>query len=43
MSLTPKFIMHIIIIMSFGKYTYGTPNIFWKNNNANLRVGNFAQ
>jgi acetyltransferase-like isoleucine patch superfamily enzyme len=28
--------------MSFGKYTYGTPNVHWKNNNANLFVGNFC-
>ena len=28
--------------MSFGKYTYGTPNIVWANNNAKLVVGNFC-
>jgi len=28
--------------MSFGKYTYGNPNIFWKNDNANLVVGNYC-
>jgi acetyltransferase-like isoleucine patch superfamily enzyme len=28
--------------MSIGKYTYGTPNILWKNNNAKLVIGNFC-
>jgi len=28
--------------MSYGKYTYGTPIIFWSNNNAKLVVGNFC-
>ncbi len=28
--------------MSFGKYTYGTPNIHWVNNDAKLVVGNFC-
>ena len=28
--------------MSFGKYTYGHPNIHWKNDNAKLVVGNFC-
>ena len=28
--------------MSYGKYTYGTPTIHWKNNNASLIVGNFC-
>jgi acetyltransferase-like isoleucine patch superfamily enzyme len=28
--------------MSFGKYTYGNPNIYWKNHNAKLVVGNFC-
>jgi len=28
--------------MSFGKYTYGTPNILWSNPNAKLVVGNFC-
>ena len=28
--------------MSFGKYTYGTPNIIWENENAKLVVGNFC-
>jgi acetyltransferase-like isoleucine patch superfamily enzyme len=28
--------------MSFGKYTYGVPNIFWGNENAKLVVGNFC-
>ena len=28
--------------MSFGKYTYGTPNIHWANNDAKLVVGNFC-
>ena len=28
--------------MSYGKYTYGTPNILWKNKDANLVVGNFC-
>ena len=28
--------------MSFGKYTYGTPKIIWKNDNAKLLVGNFC-
>jgi acetyltransferase-like isoleucine patch superfamily enzyme len=28
--------------MSFGKYTYGNPNIFWENENAKLVVGNFC-
>jgi virginiamycin A acetyltransferase len=28
--------------MSFGKYTYGHPNIHWQNENAKLVVGNFC-
>jgi acetyltransferase-like isoleucine patch superfamily enzyme len=28
--------------MSFGKYTYGRPNVHWKNDNANLVVGKFC-
>lgn len=28
--------------MSYGKYTYGLPNILWKNDNAKLIVGNFC-
>lgn len=28
--------------MSFGKYTYGKPQIFWANNNSKLVVGNFC-
>ena len=28
--------------MSFGKYSYGSPNIHWKNDNAKLIVGNFC-
>lgn len=28
--------------MSFGKYTYGKPQIFWANDNAKLVVGNFC-
>jgi acetyltransferase-like isoleucine patch superfamily enzyme len=28
--------------MSFGKYTYGTPTIHWKNNDAKLVIGNFC-
>jgi len=28
--------------MSFGKYTYGTPNVFWGNDNAKLVIGNFC-
>ena len=28
--------------MSFGKYTYGQPEIHWKNDNAKLKVGNFC-
>ena len=28
--------------MSFGKYTYGTPNICWSNSGAKLVVGNFC-
>ena len=28
--------------MSYGKYTYGTPNIHWVNNDAKLVVGNFC-
>jgi acetyltransferase-like isoleucine patch superfamily enzyme len=28
--------------MTFGKYTYGTPNIKWENHNAKLQVGNFC-
>tara|TARA_B100000401_G_scaffold438442_1_gene387170 strand:- start:13784 stop:14305 length:522 start_codon:yes stop_codon:yes gene_type:complete len=28
--------------MSFGKYTYGKPNIIWKSNNSKLVVGNFC-
>jgi acetyltransferase-like isoleucine patch superfamily enzyme len=28
--------------MSYGKYTYGTPNILWQNDKAKLTVGNFC-
>ena len=28
--------------MSYGKYTYGIPNILWKNNDTKLTVGNFC-
>ena len=28
--------------MSFGKYTYGTPNIYWQIDNAKLVVGKFC-
>jgi acetyltransferase-like isoleucine patch superfamily enzyme len=28
--------------MSFGKYTYGNPNIVWNNENAKLVIGNFC-
>jgi len=28
--------------MPFGKYTYGTPNVYWKDNDTNLYVGNFC-
>ena len=28
--------------MSFGKYTYGVPNILWNNENAKLVIGNFC-
>jgi acetyltransferase-like isoleucine patch superfamily enzyme len=28
--------------MSFGKYTYETPNITWANSNAKLEIGNFC-
>jgi len=28
--------------MSFGKYTYGSPNIHWNNGNAKLIVGKFC-
>jgi len=28
--------------MSFGKYTYGNPNIMYKNDNVKLVVGNFS-
>ena len=28
--------------MSFGKYTYGKPNILWKSNNSKLVVENFC-
>jgi len=28
--------------MSFGKYTYGTPKIYWNNKDAELVVGNFC-
>ena len=28
--------------MSYGKYTYGTPTIFWKNDDSKLIVGNFC-
>lgn len=28
--------------MSYGKYTYGTPTILWKNKDAKLIVGNFC-
>jgi acetyltransferase-like isoleucine patch superfamily enzyme len=27
---------------SVGKYTYGTPNIHWENDNAKLTIGNFC-
>lgn len=28
--------------MSYGKYTYGTPNVIWENENGKLIVGNFC-
>jgi acetyltransferase-like isoleucine patch superfamily enzyme len=28
--------------MSFGKYSYGKPKVFWKNKDANLEVGKFC-
>ena len=28
--------------MSYGKYTYGNPNILWGNNDSKLVVGNFC-
>jgi acetyltransferase-like isoleucine patch superfamily enzyme len=28
--------------MSYGKYTYGKPNIIWENDNAKLVIGNFC-
>lgn len=28
--------------MSFGKYTYGNPNIYWDNSGAKLIIGNFC-
>ena len=28
--------------MSYGKHTYGVPNILWKKNDAKLIVGNFC-
>lgn len=28
--------------MSFGKYTYGNPNIYYQNPQANLTIGNFC-
>jgi acetyltransferase-like isoleucine patch superfamily enzyme len=28
--------------MSFGKYTYGNPNIYWGNSGAKLIIGNFC-
>jgi hypothetical protein len=28
--------------MSYGKHTYGAPNILWKNNDAKLIIGNFC-
>jgi acetyltransferase-like isoleucine patch superfamily enzyme len=28
--------------MSYGKHTYGAPNILWENDNAKLVVGNFC-
>jgi len=28
--------------MSFGKYTYGSPNVLWMNDDAKLVVGNFC-
>ena len=31
-----------MIIMAFGKYTYGTPQIKWANKDASLTVGNFC-
>ena len=34
--------IRIVIKMSFGKYTYGKPNIHWRNNDAKLVVGNFC-
>jgi acetyltransferase-like isoleucine patch superfamily enzyme len=35
---------HIIlyIIMTFGKYSYGNPKIYWENPNGKLVVGNFC-
>jgi hypothetical protein len=28
--------------MSFGKYSYGNPNIIWQNDQAKLVIGNFC-
>ena len=28
--------------MSYGKHTYGVPNILWQNNDAKLIIGNFC-
>jgi acetyltransferase-like isoleucine patch superfamily enzyme len=28
--------------MSFGKYTYGKPNVFWESEKATLTIGNFC-
>ena len=28
--------------MSFGKYSYGSPNVFWNNSEAKLIIGNFC-
>jgi len=28
--------------MVFGKYTYGCPNVYWKNDKAKLVIGNFC-
>ncbi len=28
--------------MSYGKYTYGNPKIYWVNDNAKLEIGNFC-
>jgi len=29
--------------MSFGKYTYGNPEILWENDNAKSKIGIFVQ